>query len=216
MTHFVFRATCSSPLLGETVMKFVHRPAATAGLLALAGACTPAAEEAAAPAAAVESLVSEPAAPAEQDLNASINIALNPTTGLPIFFGGSQGGMTCNNPPDCTQFSGYSIDGNGDVVLNSWPGKVNFIITISADGYVFNPDGRQAVMLGDGTNPPPPGSWDQEFTPPVVSADQKTLTFTDTNGANGVWEYSVVVTNSATGQTVTLDPSVRNNGVGTR
>ena len=80
-------------------MKFVHRLAATAGLLALAVACTPAAEEAAAPAAAVESLVSEPAATAEQDLNAAINIALNPTTGLPIFFGGSQGGMACLNPP---------------------------------------------------------------------------------------------------------------------
>lgn len=46
------------------------------------------------------------------------------------------------------------------------------------------------------------------------SAHQMTLTFTDTYGANGVWECSVVVTNSATGQTATLDSSAHNNGVG--
>lgn len=200
-------------------MALYHRLAAGAALLALVGACTPAAEEAAKPA-EVESLVAEPDAGSQSpqgDLTVPLSVSLSPTTNLPVFApGGSQGGMSCLNPPDCTRWSGYSFSSNGDVEVDNWPGQVHFVITIAADGYVFNTDGRQAVMLGDGTSPPPPGSWDNEFTPPVVSADQKTLTFTDTNGENGTWEYSVIVTNAATGQTTTIDPSVKNTGVGSK
>jgi hypothetical protein len=151
-------------------------------------------------------------------LNVPITIQLDPN-GNPKFMGGNQSGIVCKNPmcqPPSLQDKSFSYDGSGNVSVNNWPGAVQFVITVSAPGYQFPEDPTQAVAIVAGTTPPNKGAWNSEFTNPIGSADRTTISFTDKNGQNGTWEYSVTVQNIATKQLVTLDPRVENTGVGNK
>jgi hypothetical protein len=151
-------------------------------------------------------------------LNVPISIKLDPN-GKPIFMGSNQSGIVCKNPdcqPPSLQDKSFSMDADGNVSVNNWPGAVQFVFTIDAPGYLFPTDPSQAAAIVAGSGKPKKGEWDKEFTSPVGSPDRMTLSFSDKNGKNGTWEYSITVQNTATGQLVTVDPTISNGGIETR
>ncbi len=128
-------------------------------------------------------------------LNVPISIKLNPN-GKPIFMGSNQSGIICKNlmcKPPSLQDKSYRMDADGNVSVNNWPGEVQFVFTIDAPGYLFPTDPNQAAAIVVGSGKPKKGDWDKEFTIPIGSPDRTTLSFTDKNGKNGVWEYSITI-----------------------
>ena len=166
--------------------------------------------------AAAEAMLTSLKAPAAEGLNIPITIQLDPN-GNPKFIGSNGSGISCVNPmcqPPSLKDKSFGYDSDGNVVLSNWSGSVQFIISVNAPGYLFPSDPNQAVAIVAGTSAPGKGQWNSQFTNPIGTPDRKTISFSDKNSQNGVWEYSVTVQNTATGKLVTLDPRVENNGTG--
>ena len=169
-------------------------------------------------AAAAATMLAELKAPAAEGLNVPVTIQLD-ANGNPKFMGSNGSGIICQNPmcqPPSLKDKSYGFDGNGNLTLNNWDGAVQFIITVAAPGYSFPSDPSQVVAIVAGTAPPGKGQWNSQFTNPIGTPDLKTISFSDKNSQNGVWEYSVTIQNDATKQLVTLDPKVTNGGIGNK
>jgi hypothetical protein len=142
--------------------------------------------------AAAETILTSLKAPAAVGLNVPVTIQLD-KNGNPVFMGSTGSGIICGNPmcqPPSLKDKSYGFDSNGDLTLNNWDGAVQFIITVAAPGYSFPTDPTQAVAIVAGTAPPGKGQWNSQFTNPIGSPDLKTISFSDKNSQNGVWEYS--------------------------
>ena len=154
--------------------------------------------------------------PLEQDLNASDRYCAQPDNRLPIFFGGSQGGVTCN------QSAGMHADFSGYQRRWKWRHRPQ---CMARQGQLHHHDFAEVTcsipMVARRSCSAMARALRRRDrrvrnSRRLVSADQKPLTFTDTNGANGASEYSVIVTNSATRQTGRWTRASATNGVGTR
>lgn len=167
---------------------------------------------------AAEAMLASLKAKAAVGLNVPITIQLD-ANGNPKFLGSNGSGIICGNPmcqPPTVKDKSYSYDGGGNVVLDNWDGAVQFVITVAAPGYLFPTDVSQAVAITAGNGRPGKGAWNSQFTQPVESPDRTTISFSDKNSQDGVWEYGVWIQNTATGQLVPLDPKVTNGGIGTK
>jgi hypothetical protein len=165
---------------------------------------------------AAETMLTSLKASAAEGLNVPVTIQLN-SNGKPAFLGSNGAGIICKNPmcqPPSLKDRSYGFDSSGNLTLNNWDGAVQFIITVAAPGFSFPTDPSQAVAIVAGTSAPGKGQWNSQFTNPIGTPDLKTISFSDKNSQNGVWEYSVTIQNNATKELVTLDPTVKNGGVG--
>jgi len=128
--------------------------------------------------------------------------------GFCVTGGGCQSGITLNT---------------GDVDLSSFPpGDVLITVTLGDDaygaGYRLPTDGYQAVALaidppGDPTAPAPvfgQSNWPAAFLAPAVSADQKSVSWTDLESDQNVYEYSIAL-DGPSGRVV-MDPKIQNGG----
>lgn len=114
----------------------------------------------------------------------------------------------------------------GDIDLSGFPpGDVQ--ITVSIDdsvvngGYSFPADAWQAVTLAvvpAGQPAPPPvfgqATWPANFLPPTVAADQRSVTWIDTDSDQNVYEYSFAL-DGPDGRLV-IDPKIKPGGSTTR
>ncbi len=126
--------------------------------------------------------------------------------------GGAAGGMVLNT---------------GEIDLSGFPAG-DVLITVQLDdlaygaGYRFSADGWQAVAIAED----PPGApvaptpifgqanWPVQFQPPAVTADQRSVSWTDLDSDKKVYEYSVAVTGP--NGVVVLDPKIKPGGTTAR
>ncbi|MBP6596372.1 MAG: hypothetical protein KA187_10145 [Arenimonas sp.] len=138
-----------------------------------------------------------------------------------------------NNAPYFSQMSegwrtsdrgaGGMMLGTGDIDLSGFPAG-DVLITVQLDdlaygaGYRFSTDGWQAVAIAAD----PPGApvaptpvfgqahWPAQFQPPAVTADQRSVSWTDLDSDQNVYEYSVAMTGP--NGVVVLDPRIKPGG----
>lgn len=113
--------------------------------------------------------------------------------------------------------------GTGDIDLSGTPhGDVQLVVTLDDiawnAGYRFPSDPWQAVAMAID----PPGApvapapvfdralWPAGFMPPEVSGDRRSVSWTDLEADQNVYEYSVAVTGP--NGTVVLDPKIKPGG----
>jgi hypothetical protein len=200
-----------------------------AGIALLLAGCSKPAEQAAVetPAAAPAETVAEPA-PVEpmvatatdpnQIGTASVSIGWQNNAlvfasageGFCVTNGGCQSGMALNT---------------GNIDLSTFPpGNVLITVTLDDDawnaGFRLPTDGYQAVALaidppGAPTAPTPvfgQPSWPTGFLMPAVSADQRSVSWTDLESDQNVYEYSIGL-DGPNGRVV-MDPKISNGGGG--
>ena len=122
--------------------------------------------------------------------------------------------------------SGIALN-TGNVDLSSFPpGNVLITVTLDDDaynaGFRFPTDGYQAVALaidppGAPTAPTPvfgQGTWPAGFLAPAVSGDQRSVSWTDLESDQNVYEYSVAL-DGPNGRVV-MDPKITNGGAGNK
>lgn len=111
----------------------------------------------------------------------------------------------------------------GNIDLSSFPpGNVLITVTLGEDtynaGFRLPTDGYQAVALaidppGEPTAPTPvfgQGNWPAGFLMPAVSSDRKSVTWTDLESDQNVYEYSIGL-DGPNGRVV-MDPKISNGG----
>jgi hypothetical protein len=111
----------------------------------------------------------------------------------------------------------------GNIDLSSFPpGNVLITVTLDDDawnaGYRLPTDGYQAVALaidppGAPTAPTPvfgQSSWPAGFMMPAVSADQRSVSWTDLESDQNVYEYSIGL--QGPNGRVVMDPKIKNGG----
>ena len=141
-------------------------------------------------------------ADAVEGLNVPVTIQLD-KNGNPQFIGSVGSGIVCGNPdcqPPSLNDKSFGFDGAGNLILNNWGGRVNFIVTVAAPGWWFPKEPRQAIAVAAGIAPPGKDQWDPTFVRPTGTPDRLTVTFGDTNTTDGVWEYSVTIQNKTTNE----------------
>lgn len=201
--------------------------AASAAIL-IAGCTEPAGDAAETPAgepeAAVEA-VAEPMVEAETTTDpnqiGTATVTIGIIDGAPKFTYIQSG--YCSPNGTCVGGGGTSPTGvSGDVDLSTFPpGDVLITITLNADaigaGYSFPSDGYQAVGISvfPPGGPVPPVSfgaqyWPSGFLAPAVSSDSHSVSFTDLESDQSVYEYSIGL-NGPNGRVV-MDPKIENGG----
>jgi hypothetical protein len=120
------------------------------------------------------------------------------------------------------QVGGVLLD-SGDIDLSAFPAG-DVLLTAQLDdlaygaGYRFSTDGWQAIAIavdppGDPVAPDPvfgQANWPAEFQAPVVTADQRSVSWVDLDSDQNVYEYSVAVTGPD--GVVVLDPKIQQGG----
>jgi hypothetical protein len=121
-----------------------------------------------------------------------------------------------------SEVGGMLLD-SGDIDLSGFP-PGDVLITAQLDdlaygaGYRFSSDGWQAIAIavdppGDPVAPTPvfgQANWPAQFLAPVVSPDQRSVSWTDLDSDQNVYEYSVAV--SGPDGVVVLDPKIKPGG----
>ena len=200
-------------------------------LLAASAAILIAACEKKADDAVVAEPVVEAAAPEIEAVEPMVETATDPnqigTAGVDVglqsnalYFASSSAGFCFNG--GCQ--SGIVLD-TGDIDLSSFPpGDILITITLNDDaynaGYRFPSDGWQAVAIavdppGDPVAPTPvfgQANWPAEFQAPAVTGDQRSVSYTDLESDENVYEYSIAL-DGPNGRVV-MDPTVKNGGGG--
>lgn len=204
-----------------------------ASAICLIAACSQKAEE---PAAATPESASEPAAanPAETDQmveaarpapigSATVTVGLNKDNGNRPYFASASAGF-CIPGGGCA--GGIAKD-TGDVDLSGFPpGDVTVTVTLDDDsynaGYRFPSNPFDAIGIAiwpTGATTEPPGmtpmfganAWPrQDFQPPQVSGDKRSVTFLDEESSEAAYQYAVALDGPG-GRTV-LDPRINNGG----
>lgn len=180
-----------------------------------------AAETAAAKPATTE-LVAETARPAPIG-SATITVGLNAANNNALYFASASAGF-CNPGGGCA--GGISMD-TGDVDLSGFPpGDVTVTVALNDDafgaGYRFPANPFDAIGIaiwpaGATTEPPDfaplfgANAWPrQDFQPPSVSGDKRSVTFLDEESSEDAYQYAVALDGPG-GRTV-LDPEIKNGG----
>jgi hypothetical protein len=166
-----------------------------------------------------------PAAPMEAATDAtpigSATVTISVKDNAPYFSLMSEGWQSGNRG------GGGMMLGSGDIDLTSFPAG-DVLLTVQLDdlaygaGYRFSADGWQAVAIAED----PPGApkapkpvfgqanWPAQFQPPAVTADQRSVSWTDLDSDTKVYEYSVAVTGP--NGVVVLDPKIKPGGTTAR
>ncbi|MDH4166330.1 MAG: hypothetical protein OEY13_12105 [Gammaproteobacteria bacterium] len=189
--------------------------------LLLAGCSKPAeqaAVETAPPAAAPEAVTPMVAAATDPNQIGTASIAVGWQNNALVFASAGEG--FCVKGGGCQ--SGVVLN-TGNVDLSSFPpGDVLITVALNDDafnaGYRFPTDGYQAVALaidppGDPVAPTPvfgQANWPAGFLMPVVSSDQKSVSWTDLESDENAYEYSIGL-NGPNGRVV-MDPKITNGG----
>lgn len=213
-------------------MRIAHRTLIAASLALALASCAKPAPEPAAPAAPVEAataVAEDVAPPAPEPLMApdadlapvgSASVTVSVKDNVP-YFASSSFGWVANH-----RGQGGMVLNSGDIDLSTFPAG-DVLITATIDdlaygaGYRFSADGWQAVAIAID----PPGApvaptpvfgqpnWPAEFQPPVVTPDQRSVSWTDLDSDQNVYEYSLAITGP--NGVVVLDPKIKPGGTTT-
>lgn len=197
------------------------------GAAILVAGCSKPAEQAAVetPVATPEAAVTEPAAVAPMVAAATdpnqigtAGVMIGWQNNALVFASASEG--FCVTGGSCQ--SGMVLN-SGNIDLSSFPpGNVLITVTLGDDaynaGFRLPTDGYQAVALaidppGEPTAPVPEfgqNKWPTGFLMPVVSSDQKSVSWTDLESDQNVYEYSIGL-DGPNGRVV-MDPKISNGG----
>src|SRR3990167_2586018 len=206
--------------------KFLLAASAATLLFACAKKADDAAVEPAADAVAAEPAITEPVVEAADPApigSATVSVGLNKDNGNALYFASAAAGF-CNPGGGCA--GGISLD-TGDVDLSGFPpGDVTVTVTLDDDaynaGYRFPADPFGAIGVatwpaGQSTEPPDfeplfgANAWPrQDFQPPSVSGDKRSVTFLDEESSEDAYQYAVAVDGPG-GRTI-LDPEIKNGG----
>jgi hypothetical protein len=196
------------------------------GAAILAAGCSKPAEQAAVetPVATPEAAVTEPA-PAAPMVAAATDPNQIGTAGVTIGWQNNALVFASAGESFCAGGSCQSgmVLNSGNIDLSSFPpGNVLITVTLGDDaynaGFRLPTDGYQAVALvidppGEPTAPVPvfgQANWPTGFLVPVVSSDQKSVSWTDLESDQNVYEYSIGL-DGPNGRVV-MDPKISNGG----
>jgi len=204
--------------------KFLLAASAASLLLACAKKAedAPAAEPAAASESAVTELAADAARPAPIG-SATVTVGLNAANNNALYFASASAGF-CNPGGGCA--GGISTD-TGNVDLSGFPpGDVTVTVSLGDDafnaGYRFPANPFDAIGIAiwpvGATSEPPDfaplfgaNAWPrQDFQPPSVSGDKRSVTFLDEESSEQAYEYAVAV--DGPGGRTLLDPRITNTG----
>ncbi len=180
---------------------------------------------------AVESVAAEPAStelvaetPRPAPIgSATVTVGLDPTKNNAPYFASAGAGF-CNPGGGCA--GGIAMD-TGDVDLSGFPpGDVTITVTLGDDaynaGYRFPAQPYEAIGIaiwpaGATTEPPDfaplfgANAWPrQDFQPPSVSGDKRSVTFLDEESSENAYQYAIAL--DGPGGRITLDPEIKNGG----
>lgn len=157
--------------------------------------------------------------------SATVTVGLNATNNNALYFASSSAGF-CNPGGGCA--GGIATD-TGDVDLSGFPpGDVTVTVALGDDAYnagyrfpanPFDAIGVATWPAGQSTEPPDflplfgANAWPrQDFQPPSVSGDKRSVTFLDEESAEDAYDYAVAL-DGPSGRII-LDPTIKNGGSG--